>query len=153
VSEPAKTDWGFFRRPALLGPTVSFFVFLAAEAIRLRAQTSGSGESGDWIIWIGLFVFIANLFSAIPYLLGAFVLLAACRVLPRGLVQFTAFRVVLGGLVGGLIAWPFAHALNWIPSASVSEPRFNLLSVLIACAVGGGYCAVFFSEARSARSG
>jgi hypothetical protein len=140
VSEPAKTDWGFFRRPALLGPTVSFFVFLAAEAIRLRAQTSGSGESGDWIIWIGLFVFIANL-------------LAACRVLPRGLVQFTAFRVVLGGLVGGLIAWPFAHALNWIPSASVSEPRFNLLSVLIACAVGGGYCAVFFSEARSARSG
>lgn len=151
MSEPGETDWGFFRRPALFGPGVGFFAFLAAEAIRSPSEGGGGASSSDWIIWIDLFPLIANLFSAIPYLLGAFVLLAVCRGLPKGLVQFAVFRVALGGLVGGLIAWPFAHVLNWIPSATSFEPRFNFVSVLIACAVGGGYCAAFFSDARSAR--
>jgi hypothetical protein len=151
VSEPGITDWGYFRRPALLGPVVGFFAFLAAEAIRLPAEGGGGGGSGDWIFWIGLFLIVATLFSAVPYLLGAFVLLAVCRVLPKALVRFMVFRMALGGLVGGLIAWPFSHALNWIPSATAAEPRFNFVSVLVACAVAGGYCAAFFSESRSVR--
>ena len=149
MTEPDNANWGFFRRPALFGPIVGFLAFLAAEAIRSPVE---GGRSDDWVIWFALILIIAYLFSAIPYLLGAFVLLAVCRVLPSALVQLTVVRMILGGLVGASIAWPFAHALNWIPSATTAEPRFNFVSVLIACAVAGGYCAAFFSESHSTKS-
>lgn len=155
MSESRNTDWGFFRRPALLGPVVGFLAYLAAEAVRLPADGGRGGEVGwstDWIIWFGLILLVVHVFSAIPYLLGAFVLLAVCRALPATLVRLNSLRVVLGGLVGGLIAWPFAHALNWIPSATTAEPRFRFDSLLIACAISGGYCAAFLSLPRPARS-
>jgi hypothetical protein len=151
VSESGGTQWGFFRRPALLGPMVGFLAFLAAEAIRQPADFSGGSWRGDWIIFFGLFVMVATLFSAIPYLLGAFLLLAACRVFPVPWVQVAVFRVALGGLIGAAIGWPFAHALNWIPSASPTEPRFNLVSVIVASAVAGGYCAIFLCASFPAR--
>ena len=148
MSESDSNNWGFFRRPALFGPIVGFFAFLAADAIRAPSAGGGDGIAG-WIFLIPVLM-IVILFSAIPYLAGAFILLATCRKLPNGLVRLTLFRMILGGLVGALISWPFAHALNWIPSATTTEPRFNFVSLLIACAVGGGYCALFYSEAPSA---
>ena len=152
MSESGNTDWGIFRRPALLGPVVGFLAYLAAEAVRLPAGSGEGGGSADWIIWLGLILLIVYVFSAIPYLLGAFLLLAACRALPTTLVRLKSFRVVLGALVGGLLAWPFAHALNWIPSATTTEPRFSFVSLLIACAISGGFCAAFLSLPHPARS-
>jgi hypothetical protein len=134
------SDWGFFRRPVLFGPAVGFLAFLGSEAMRSPAPFSAEG----WI-WLPLFLFIATIFAAIPYLFGAFLLLTACRILPKVLVRFAAFRLILGGVIGGLIAWPFAHVLNWIPSAT-ADPRFNFESMLVGCVVAGGFCAAFYSE-------
>jgi hypothetical protein len=144
VHEPDSGDWGFFRRPVLLGPAVGFLAFLGCEAIR-----SPASGSADGLIWLPLFLVVASLIAAIPYLLGALVLLAALRVLPKRLRRFAVLRLVLGGVMGILIAWPFAIALNMIPSAT-ADPRFNLGSVLIGGAVAGAFCAAFFSEAKAA---
>jgi hypothetical protein len=143
VHHPASDDWGFFRRPALFGPAIGFLAFLASEATR-----SPASGSADGLIWIPLFLIVATIFAAIPYLLGACLLVAVCRVLPSRLVRVTAFRLFLGGLIGGLIAWPITHALNGIPSTT-ADPRFNSVSMLVGCVVAGGYCAAFFSASHS----
>ena len=144
MSEPEKTEWGFFRPPAIFGPMVGFLAFLGSMAM----ESPDSGSSNDGLIVLPLVLVIATIFAAIPYLLGAFLLLAACRVLPARVVRITPIRLVLGGLIGALIGWPFAHVLNWIPSAT-ADPRFDYGSVLVGSVVAGGYCAAFFSEARS----
>lgn len=140
--------WGYFRRPVLLGPSVGFIAVLAAEAVRSPSPP----DSADGLIWLPLFLVIATIFAAIPYLLGAFLLLAICRALPSPLVSFIAFRLILGGLVGALIAWPFTNMLNWIPSFT-AEPRFKFNSILAGCVVGGAYCAAFFATPAKQRAG
>jgi hypothetical protein len=144
MHEAEKVEWGFFRPPAIFGPMVGFLACLGSMAM----ESPGSGGSSDGLIALPLVLVIATLFAAIPYLLGAFLLLTACRVLPSRWIRITPIRLVLGGLIGALIEWPFAHALNWmIPSAS-ADPRFDYSSVLVGSVVAGGYCAAFFSEAR-----
>jgi hypothetical protein len=143
VHDSDRGHWGFFRRPALLGPTVGFLVFLASEAV--KAQASGSA---DGMLWLPLLLIVVNVVAAIPCFLGALILLAICRALPGRLVRFAPLRVILGGLVGGLSAWPFTHALNLIPS-STADPRFDFTSLLVGCIVAGAYCAVFLSMSRS----
>ena len=136
------SGWGFLRRPVLLGPAVGFLAFLGSEGV--RSPDSGSAEG---LIWLPLMLAVATVFAAIPYLVGALLLLAACRVLPHSAVRFAAFRLLLGGLIGGVMAWPFAHVFNWIPSAT-SDPRFDFESMLVGCVVAGGYCAAFYSESQ-----
>jgi hypothetical protein len=148
VHEPDTDEFGFFRRPALLGPAVGFLAFLGSEAIRLPTGTGDGSGIGDALIWLPLFLVIATTFAAIPYIVGAFVLLAAFRVLPKELRRFTVFRLFLGGVFGAPIAWPFAVVLNWIPSAT-ADPRFNFGSMLIGGTVAGAFCAAFFSEAKA----
>lgn len=139
-------EWGFFRRPALLGPTVGFLAFLASEAVR----TAGAPPSGlgDTLVVLLPMLIVATIFAAIPFLMGAFLLLAVFRVLPRKVVDLVAARVLAGAFVGFLIAWPFAFALNLIPSAT-SDARFHLGSMIVGCATAGGFCAVFFSATQS----
>ena len=140
------SEWGFFRFPALLGPAVGFIAFLVSGAIK----SPGTG-TGDALIWFPLLLIVAVIFAAIPTLLGAVLLLTMCRILPNRLVRFTALRLILGALVGAVIAWPFTHALNWIPSAN-ADPRFNPDSMLVGCAVAGVYCAAFLSLPSSAEN-
>ena len=118
-------------------------MFVGSEAIR-----SPASGSADGLIWLPLFLVVATIFAAIPYLIGAFLLLAAFRVLPKELGRFTVFRLALGGVIGALIAWPFTCALNWIPSAT-ADPRFNFGSMLVGGAVAGAFCAAFFSDAKA----
>jgi hypothetical protein len=144
VHDPDGGDWGFFRRPVLFGPAVGFLAFLASEAI-----SSPASGSADGLIWMPLFLIVATIFAAIPYLLGAYLLREACRALPIWLVRFMAFRLVLGGLIGGMIAWPFTYALNGMIPSATADPRFNFTSMLVGGVVAGGYCAAFFSASRS----
>jgi hypothetical protein len=143
VHETGSDQWGFFRRPALFGPAVGFLAFLGSEAIRQPGTGSPEG-----LIWLPLFLIIATVFAAIPYLIGALLLLAVFRMLPRALVRSAPTRMQLGAIVGALIAWPFAFVLNWIPSATV-DPRFNLGSMLVGCIVAGGFCSAFFTQSTS----
>jgi hypothetical protein len=133
---------GFFRRPVLLGPAVGFLAFLGSEAIRSPA----SGTS-DGLIWLPLFLIVATLFAAVPYLIGALLLLMAFRVLPNALVRLMATRLLLGGVLGAFIAWPFGYVLNWIPSAT-ADPRFNMVSMLVGCSAAGAFCAAFFVDTQ-----
>jgi hypothetical protein len=95
VSESDSAKWGFFRRPALLGPAVGFLAFLGCEAV----QAPGSGAL-DGLIWLPLFLILASLVGAIPYLIGAFLLIAVFRVLPPAVVSFIATRVLVGAAIG-----------------------------------------------------
>jgi hypothetical protein len=147
VHEPDTNEMGFFRRPAFLGPAVGFLAFLGSEAIRLPATGDGSGI-GDALIGLPLLLVIATIFAAVPYVVGALLLLAAFRLLPKELRRFRVFRLSLGGVIGASIAWPFAVVLNWIPSAT-ADPRFNFGSILIAGTVAGAFCAAFFSEDKA----
>jgi hypothetical protein len=140
VHESDSRQWGSFRRPALLGPAVGFLAFLGSEAV--RSPASGIGDS---FIWLPLFFVIATVFAAIPYLIGAFLLLVVFRGLPIGLVRFTALRLVLGAVFGAFVAWPFGNVLNWIPSAT-ADPRFNMISMLVGGSVAGAFCAGFFAD-------
>jgi hypothetical protein len=91
---------------------------------------------------------VATILAAIPYLIGAFLLLVVLRALPRKIVDLVGARILVGALLGFLIAWPFAFALNLIPSAT-AEPRFDLGSMAVGCVTAGGFCAVFFSATQS----
>jgi hypothetical protein len=95
------------------------------------------------LIWLLPFLVVATIFAAIPYLIGAFVLLTIFRVLPGGVVRLVTLRLLFGAFVGAFIAWPFGYALNWIPS-STEDPRFDMTSMLIGCSVAGAFCAAFF---------
>lgn len=143
VSETESTQWGFFRRPALFGPAVGFLAFLASEAIK----TPPSGLGDTLVVLVPMLV-VAIIFAAIPYLIGAFLLLVVFRVLPRKLVELVVARLLVGAILGFLIAWPFALVLNLIPSAT-EQARFDLGSMVVGCATAGGFCAVFFSETQS----
>jgi hypothetical protein len=138
VPESESAQRGFFGRPVLLGPAVEFLAFLGSEAVR----SPGSGTS-DSLIWLAPFLVVATIFAAIPYLIGAFVLLTTFRVLPDGVVRLIVLRLLFGAFVGAFIAWPFGYALNFIPS-STADPRFNMASMLIGCSVAGAFCAAFF---------
>ncbi len=140
---PGRGQWGYFRRPAFLGPAVGFLAFVGSEAI--RSPRTGSAEG---LIWLVPTLVAATVIAAIPYLIGALLLLALFRVLPAGWVRPAAVRLFIGALVGALIAWPMAFALNGIPSAT-TEPRFNIISLLVACGVAGSFCAGFFSPSSS----
>jgi predicted membrane protein len=122
---------------------VGFLAFLGCEAIG-----SPASGSADGLIWLPLMLAVATIFAAIPYLVGALLLLAAFRVLPKEFCRFAVLRLVVGGVIGAVIAWPFAFALNWIPSAT-ADPRFDHDSVRIGGAVASAFCAAFFSEAKA----
>jgi hypothetical protein len=143
VHESDSRQWGSFRRPALLGPAIGFLAFLGSEAVR----SPGSGI-GDSFIWLPIFLVIATIFAAIPYLIGAFLLLVVFRGLPIGLVRFTALRLVLGAGFGAFVAWPFGNVLNWIPSATADQ-RFNMISMLVGGSIAGAFCAGFFAETHN----
>ncbi|HEY6125309.1 MAG TPA: hypothetical protein VIV63_11720, partial [Steroidobacteraceae bacterium] len=136
-----------FHRPAVFGPAVGFFAFLANEA-----RTSTDSGSADGLLWLPFILLVVTLIAAIPYILGAFLLLASCRVLPASWVGFMAIRLILGGVIGALIAVPFTHMLNWIPS-STADPRFNFESMLVGCVAGGVYCAAFLRIASPRTAG
>ena len=146
MNETESAKWRFFRRPALLGPAVGFLAFLASEAIRtIRTMPSGLG---DTLVVLLPILIVATILAAIPYLIGAFLLLATFRALPRKIVDLVAARVLVGAFLGFLLAWPFAFVLNLIPSAT-ADARFNLGSMVVGCATAGGFCAVFFSATQS----
>ena len=134
MNETESAQWGFFRRPALLGPAVGFLAFLASEAIR-TIGTLPSGL-GDTLIVLLPMLIVATIFAAIPYLIGAFLMLAAFRALPRKIVDLVVARVLVGAILGFLIGWPFAFVLNLIPSAT-TDPRFDLGSMVVGCATAG----------------
>ena len=144
MNETESAKWGFFRRPALLGPAVGFLAFLASEAVR----TPPSGL-GDTLVVLLPMLIVATIFAAIPYLIGAFLLLTVLRALPRKVVDLVAARVLVGAFLGFLIAWPFAFVLNLIPSAT-ADARFDLGSMVVGSATAGGFCALFFSATQSA---
>ena len=139
--------WGYLRRPALLTPVIATISLQAIEAIRSPSDVSFSGP--DWIV-LALFgtffaAILVTVFGLIPMIVGAVSLIAVCSVLPGWLVRIAALRMAIGGLIGCLIVFPFTYVLNFIPSAG-SEPRFSYLSILFACVVSGGFCAVFYSD-------
>jgi hypothetical protein len=142
VTESDGAQWGFFRRPALLGPAVGFLAFLGSEAV----QSPASGNP-DGLVWLPLFLIVASLVAAIPYLVGAFLLIVVFRIMPRPVVSFIGARVFIGAAIGASIALPFGYALNSIPSAN-SDPRFNMVSMLVGCSVAGAFCAAFFAQPR-----
>jgi uncharacterized oligopeptide transporter (OPT) family protein len=144
VHESDSAHWGYFRRPVLLGPAVGFLAFLGSEAVSTPAYGTPDG-----LIWLPLFLIVATILAAIPYLIGTLVLLGVFRVLPYGLARLMAPRVLIGAVVGAFIAWPFGAALNWIPSAT-ADPRFNITSMLAGGLVAGAFCAAFYADTKLA---
>jgi hypothetical protein len=141
--------WGYLRRPALLTPVIATIALQAIEAIRSVPDISFAGTEWIALALFGTFfaVILVTVFGLIPMIVGAAILIAVCSVLPGWLVRIAAVRMAIGGLIGCLIGLPFTYVLNFIPSGS-SEPRFSYLSMLLACAVSGGFCAAFYSDQR-----
>lgn len=133
--------WGFLRKPALFTPAVGFFTFLAVGLVR---SPSVSEPLGDALIAVPIMLVVATIFALIPMIIGAAGLLFVFSVLPSWLVQVALLRMPIGSAIGLLIGMPFAYMLNWIPSATAG-PRFDYFSMLVACAVAGGYSAFFYS--------
>jgi hypothetical protein len=138
-------DWGFLRKPALFTPAVGFLTFMVIGVVRLPlvSNPSVSNSLGDALIAIPILLVVVTIVALVPMIVGAAGTLFVFTLLPLWLVQLTLVRMIIGGAVGLLVGLPFTHVLNWIPSAT-AEPRFDNVSMLIACAVAGGYCAFFY---------
>lgn len=136
-------EWGFLRRPALLAPAVGLISYIVADG-----NLSGEAFTAEGLIWFPFLLVVATLFSAIPLLVGAIILLSVLRWVPAGVSRLAVARISLGALVGGLVGWPFAQAMNWLLPPVNSAPRFDVMSLLVACAATGAFCATFYSTAR-----
>jgi hypothetical protein len=139
--------WGYLRRPALLTPVIATISLWAIEATRSPPDAFFAGT--DWVVFalfgIPLQAVVVTVIGLVPMMIGAFILVAVCSVLPGWLVGIAVLRMAIGGLIGCVVGLPFTYLLNFIPSAS-SEPRFSYLSMLFACVVSGGFCAAFYSD-------
>jgi hypothetical protein len=137
-------NWGYLRRPAFLAPVVAAVALMIVIAVK----TPGEVDPVGVLAGLPFLVLLTLIFASIPMVVAAVFLLVVCRALPRVVVSMTPARMAIGGLVGCLVGLPFTYMLNWIPSAT-DGPRFDYLSMLIASAVTGAYCALFYSEARA----
>jgi hypothetical protein len=118
-----------------------------AESVRLGVPIDvGSGLVG-MAVGALFFIVFATLFGFLPSVIGAASFVALCRRLPERLIRMAAMRLLLGGLIGALVSFPFAHVMNWIPSGT-DEPRFNHMAMLVGSIVAGGYCALCYTHRR-----
>ena len=137
---------GFLRKPALLTPAVGFLAFLVLEAAR---SPSTAEPLGDALIALPIVLVVATIAALIPMIVAAAGLLVILSLLPDSLVRIALLRMSIGGSIGVLVGLPFTYVLNFIPSAT-AEPRFSYLSMLVACAIAGGYAAIFYSASGPA---